>query len=121
MVNCFSQKIIQVFMTLLINAGQAIENSGTITLETNLVHLGRRQSDTFVEINISDTGCGIPEEDISRIYDPFFTTKPVGKGTGLGLSVVYEIIKSHNGEMTVYSRPGEGTKYCIHLPLNNSY
>ena len=115
----FPQKISQVVMNLLINAGQAIEKKGTITLETKLVQSGRRQSDKFVEINISDTGCGISKEDISRIYDPFFTTKPVGKGTGLGLSIVYEIIKSHNGKISVHSRPGEGTRFCIHLPLSH--
>lgn len=119
LINGFPQKISQVFLNLLINASQAIEKSGTITVETKLVHLGRRKEDRFVEINISDTGCGIPEENINKLYDPFFTTKPAGTGTGLGLSIVYEIIKAHNGKISVHSRLGEGSTFCIHLPLSS--
>ena len=118
-IQCYPQKINQVFMNLLINAAQAIEKTGSITIETELVHKGRRAGDRFVEINISDTGCGIPSEHISRLYDPFFTTKPVGTGTGLGLSIVYEIIQAHNGKISVRSRPEEGTRFTIQLPLNN--
>ncbi|WP_321493797.1 ATP-binding protein [uncultured Desulfobacter sp.] len=120
LINGFPQKISQVFLNLLINASQAIEKSGTITVETKLVHLGRRKGDRFVEINISDTGCGIPEENIKKLYDPFFTTKPAGTGTGLGLSIVYEIIKAHNGDISVHSRLGEGSTFCVHLPLINN-
>jgi two-component system NtrC family sensor kinase len=67
--------------------------------------------------SVSDTGCGIPEEVLTRIFEPFFTTKEVGKGTGLGLSITYDIIKKHKGEIFVESRPGEGTTFTIRLPI----
>jgi signal transduction histidine kinase len=83
-----------------------------------MITKGRRQEDQFVQISISDTGCGIPEENLARLFDPFFTTKPVGTGTGLGLSIVYEIVKAHNGKIEVDSRPGSGTCFTILLPVN---
>lgn len=113
---CYPQKISQVFMNLLINAGQAIEAKGKIIIETQKVALGRREQDQYIGISISDTGCGIPEEHLNKLFDPFFTTKPVGQGTGLGLSIVYEIIKAHDGKIDVDSRPGEGTRFTVLLP-----
>jgi signal transduction histidine kinase len=71
-----------------------------------------------VEIAISDTGQGIPEKILNRIFDPFFTTKPVGKGTGLGLNVSYNIIKKHEGTITVHSELGKGTTFLIRIPVN---
>ncbi len=116
-IKCYPQKISQVFMNLLVNAAQAIEDKGTVSILTQLKEQGRRETDRFVSIVISDTGCGIPKENIGKLFDPFFTTKPVGKGTGLGLSIVYEIISAHNGTIQVDSRPGEGTRFEILLPV----
>lgn len=110
---CFPQKISQVLMNLILNAVQAIEEQGTITISTQLVI---KDAADFIQITIADTGCGIPKENISRLFDPFFTTKPVGEGTGLGLSITYEIIKSHYGTIDVSSEVGNGTEVKILLP-----
>ncbi|WP_161626905.1 hybrid sensor histidine kinase/response regulator [Desulfospira joergensenii] len=115
-IKCFPQKISQVFMNLLINAAQAIEDKGKIHITTRMVTRGKRKEDRFVQIRISDTGAGIPKENLGKIFDPFFTTKPVGQGTGLGLSIVYEIVKVHGGRIDVVSRPGKGTRFTLHLP-----
>ena len=74
-----------------------------------------------MNISISDTGIGIAQENLGKIFEPFFTTKPVGEGTGLGLSIVYNIIKEHNGIVTVKSEPGQGAVFKISLPamINN--
>jgi two-component system NtrC family sensor kinase len=101
----------QVFVNLLNNAAEAMPDGGTITISTRLV------DQQWVEIKVSDTGCGIPEEHLSRLFTPFFTTKPPGKGTGLGLSIVYGIIKMHRGQIAVESRVGEGTTFTITLPI----
>ncbi len=116
-VRCFPQKISQVFMNLLINAAQAIEDKGRIYITTRMVNRESQDRDRFVQIRISDTGSGIPKTILDKIFDPFFTTKPVGQGTGLGLSIVYEIIKAHNGRIDVVSRPGKGTRFTLHLPV----
>ena len=108
---CLISQLNQVFMNLLVNAGQAIEEHGTITIKTSVSEAG------FVCIAISDTGCGIPEENLHRVFDPFFTTKPVGKGTGLGLSVSYGIIQRHHGRIEVESHVGVGTTFRILLPV----
>jgi two-component system NtrC family sensor kinase len=71
----------------------------------------------MVEIDISDTGCGIPEANLQRIFDPFFTSKEVGKGTGLGLSVSYGIVKAHGGKISVESVVGTGTTFRVELPI----
>ena len=107
---CIPQQLNQVFMNLLVNAGQALEKEGEITIQT-------WATDGSIFVSISDTGCGIPEENLNRIFEPFFTTKPVGKGTGLGLSITYDIIKKHNGDISVSSRPGKGTTFTIRLPV----
>jgi two-component system NtrC family sensor kinase len=101
----------QVFMNIILNALDAMNGKGLLTLET--VDAGGNGS---VEIRISDTGCGIPPENMDRIFDPFFTTKDVGRGTGLGLSVSYGIIQTHNGDISVSSAPGEGSQFTITLP-----
>ena len=99
-------------MNLLINAGQAIEKQGGIEVKT--------QSDEGnIYIAISDTGEGIPEDKISRIFEPFYTTKEVGKGTGLGLSIAYDIVKKHNGDLTVQSGVGKGTIFTIKIPISS--
>lgn len=109
---CLISQLNQVFMNLLVNAGHAIEQKGTITIRT------RRQGTDKVCIEIADTGKGIPPENLRRIFEPFFTTKPVGQGTGLGLSVSYNIVQRHQGQLTVDSEPGRGTTFCITLPIH---
>ncbi|MDD2708724.1 MAG: ATP-binding protein [Verrucomicrobiae bacterium] len=99
----------QVFMNLLVNAAQAIPEKGEITIETSA-------TPEHVLIRISDTGCGIPPENLPKLFTPFFTTKPVGKGTGLGLSISYGIVKKHDGTINVESRAGQGTTFTILLP-----
>jgi signal transduction histidine kinase len=116
-VRCFSQKITQVFVNLLLNAVQAIKQKGSIKISTRYIKDGRRAEDPKVEIRLSDTGCGISKKDISKIFDPFFTTKSVAQGTGLGLSIVYDIIKAHGGKIMVQSEEGVGTTFAIRLPL----
>ena len=68
-------------------------------------------------VEVADTGSGIPREQLSRIYDPFFTTKEIGKGTGLGLSITYGIVQEHDGTITCDSAPGQGTRFSLTLPL----
>ena len=109
-VQCYPQQINQVFMNLLLNAAQSIEKHGEIRIVTRAV-------DGYVEIKISDTGPGIPKEDLSKIFDPFFTTKGVGKGTGLGLNIAYNIIKKHKGTIDVESTVGKGTTFTIRIPV----
>jgi signal transduction histidine kinase len=111
-VHCLPSQINQVFMNLLVNAAQAIEGKGVITIRTEPAGPGE------VRIAISDTGKGIPAEDMARIFEPFFTTKPVGKGTGLGLSLSRGIIERHHGHLAVDSTPGRGTTFTITLPVD---
>lgn len=108
------EKIKQVFVNLLMNAWHALEGSGTLTISTSL-----DAEKNLAVITVSDTGMGIEQENLTRIFDPFFTTKPTGQGTGLGLSVSYGIIKNHDGEISVASRPGQGTVFTITLPLHS--
>ncbi len=107
---CFPGQLNQVFMNLLVNAGQAIEEKGEISIKTWV-------DDDEIHVRISDTGQGIPTENLSRLFDPFFTTKPVGKGTGLGLSVSYGIVQKHGGRIEVASEVGKGTAFTVSLPL----
>ncbi|MEE9441776.1 MAG: ATP-binding protein [candidate division Zixibacteria bacterium] len=109
-ISCMANQLNQVFMNLLINAGQAISESGTIYIKTWAEYKN-------IFISIRDTGQGIPPEKISRIFEPFFTTKDVGKGTGLGLSLSYDIIQKHGGDINVHSDLGIGTEFIISLPM----
>jgi signal transduction histidine kinase len=110
-IECSPSQINQVFLNIITNAAQAIETTGDITIETKLY------DPEHVAIRISDTGCGIPEENMSKIRDPFFTTKEVGTGTGLGLSIVDEIIRSHYGELQIESEVGKGSTFTVILPI----
>ncbi|MGA1200106.1 MAG: sensor histidine kinase, partial [Candidatus Latescibacterota bacterium] len=110
LVQCFPSRMNQVFLNLLVNAAQAIEGKGQITIRT-------RKVGEMVEIDIVDNGRGISKENISRIFDPGFTTKGVGVGTGLGLSICYQIIEDHHGEIRVFSKQGEGTTFTVLLPI----
>ena len=114
-ISCLPGKLNQVFMNILVNAIQAMEEGGTITLKTESIMEGEIAS--HVQIHISDTGQGIPKDLVNRIFEPFYTTKDVGKGTGLGLSISYGIVQQHNGELEVESETGKGTTFTITLPV----
>jgi two-component system NtrC family sensor kinase len=101
----------QVFVNLIMNAAEAMDGSGRLTVSTGLDPTGE-----FVEVNFADTGHGITEENIERIFDPFFTTKEVGHGTGLGLAISYGIVKEHEGTISVVSREGKGATFTVRLP-----
>ncbi|MFI5355398.1 MAG: sensor histidine kinase, partial [Desulfobaccales bacterium] len=100
----------QVALNLLSNAAQAIGKNGTITIVT------RRVGVNAVELVIEDTGCGIPEENLEKIFEPFFSTKPPGQGTGLGLSISHGLIQQLGGSIRVRSAVGQGTSFIITLP-----
>jgi two-component system NtrC family sensor kinase len=112
----------QVVMNMLVNAQHAIEGQGGITIRTRFCPEGRSPEPginpvPMVEMSITDTGCGIPQDDLQRIFDPFFTTKGVGKGTGLGLSVSHGTVQAHGGEIEVESKVGEGSVFRVYLPI----
>jgi signal transduction histidine kinase len=112
-IECLPSEINQVIMNIVVNAAHAIGPArGTITIRTKAV------GDNAV-LEISDTGGGIPKENMARIFDPFFTTKPVGKGTGLGLSLSYGIVQKHSGQIEVESELGKGTTFRIVLPIRH--
>jgi signal transduction histidine kinase len=108
-VACYPQKMSQVFLNLLVNAGQAVGEKGVITIKTY-------QADGCVCVEIRDNGCGMPEKVKAHLFEPFFTTKPVGQGTGLGLSVAYSIMEKHNGRIEVESEEGKGSAFIVKLP-----
>ena len=109
-VECFPGQVNQVFMNLLLNAGQAIVGRGDVWIKTS--------SDLEnATITIKDNGCGIANKDLPKIFDPFFTTKEVGEGTGLGLSITYGIVKKHGGTIHVASEVGKGTEFIVELPV----
>ncbi len=107
------EKLKQVFMNLLMNAKQSIKGEGSIQVATS------KDADE-VRISFADTGCGISPENMRKIFDPFFSTKPVGEGTGLGLSVSYGIVQDHNGKIVVESGPSSGSKFTIVLPIQSN-
>jgi two-component system, NtrC family, sensor kinase len=112
----------QVIMNVLVNAQHAIEGGGSITVRTRRCSTPMSPEPgaaavPMVQIDIADTGCGIPESNLKRIFDPFFTSKEVGKGTGLGLSVSHGIIKAHGGAIKVESTVGKGSTFTIYLPV----
>jgi two-component system NtrC family sensor kinase len=108
-----SSQLQQVFLNMIMNAADAIEGKGTITMTTRNI---RDNSGDWVEIEFRDTGPGIDDENLAKIFEPFFTTKPVGKGTGLGLAVSHGIIHEHGGSISVKTKQGEGTSFFIKLP-----
>ncbi len=105
----------QVFTNLALNAAEAMPEGGVITVKTAL-----DEEDNFVRAEISDTGTGIPDENLSKIFDPFFTTKEAGAGTGLGLAVTYGIVQRHEGTIEVRSEKNKGTTFIIRLPRSMS-
>ena len=108
--NASKNQLRQVFLNLIANARDAMPNGGVLSFATS-------NADEMVKIEISDTGIGIAAENIVRIFDSFFTTKDSIKGVGLGLSVCFGFIKDHGGDITVNSKPGEGTTFTITLPV----
>ena len=117
-----ADQIKQVVMNMVVNAQHAVEEKGSIAISTRRVMHPQPSAQNsepvpMVEIAIVDTGCGIPEKNLRRIFDPFFTSKDVGKGTGLGLSVSHGIVEAHGGHIQVQSKMGEGSTFSVFLPL----
>jgi signal transduction histidine kinase len=104
------QAILQVLVNIISNSVDAIKGEGSITLEAKV------EEDGMVDIVISDSGEGISQEDLTRIFDPFFSTKDVGKGTGLGLFVTHQIMSKNNGRVMAHSVPGEGATFVLRMP-----
>ena len=113
-IECSPSQINQVFLNIITNAAQAIEDTGDVIITS------RRRDDDHISITITDSGCGIPEENLDKIRDPFFTTKEVGSGTGLGLSIVDEIVRAHGGELLIESELGKGSSFTIVLPIKQA-
>jgi signal transduction histidine kinase/CheY-like chemotaxis protein len=119
-----STEIYQVVLNLCVNAKEAIETRGTISLtarnitidEKNVMRFPMFKKDNYVHISVSDTGSGIKEENILKIFDPYFSTKVKDTGSGLGLYVTYGIIKAHQGHVEVTSKENEGTTFEVYLP-----
>ena len=103
-------KLQQVFLNLFLNARDAMPRGGWLTIAT-------RVDGDAAQVEVADTGSGIPAEQMSRIYDPFYTTKEIGKGTGLGLSITYGIVQEHGGTITCESAEGQGTRFTLTLPM----
>ncbi len=106
------QQLQQVFINLIINAEQAIQEEGSITVKSRPT-----DDNSYIRTDIIDSGPGITQKDLEQIFDPFFTTKEAGKGTGLGLSIVYGIVKKHGGFVEVASKLGQGTTFSVYLPI----
>ena len=118
-----ADQIKQVVMNMLINAQHAIEEKGTITVRSRRAAEAKSpeagvEPVPMVEFAVIDTGCGIPEKNLRRIFDPFFTSKGVGQGTGLGLSVSHGIVQAHGGLIEVESKVGEGSTFRVFLPID---
>jgi two-component system, cell cycle sensor histidine kinase and response regulator CckA len=121
-------QIDQILANLCINARDAINGTGQITIETSLLHIDTIEGaiippylapGNYVTLTVSDDGSGIEKKDLPHIFEPFFTTKEIGKGTGMGLSTVYGIVKQNNGSIECESNIGKGTSFRISLPLHN--
>ena len=112
-IKCYPNMLNQVFMNLLVNACQAIENKGIITISTQI-------QDNNLIVKIKDNGKGIKTENINKIFDAGFTTKSVGVGTGLGLAISSKIIQKHNGEILVNSKENEGTEFIVKIPIEHA-
>lgn len=115
-------QLTQVLINLILNATDAMDRKGVLEFKTEKYNVARHadKTDRYVCISVSDTGCGIPDNNIQNIFDPFFTTKEVGKGTGLGLTIAYSIVNAHGGWINVNSELGKGTTFKIYLPVIQS-
>lgn len=110
----------QVFLNLISNARDAMEEvpgKRELTISSYLID---NEASPFVLVSIQDTGVGIPEEILDKVFDPFFTTKSMGRGTGLGLSLCFSIVEMHRGRLEINSQPGEGTEIKVILPVKES-
>jgi two-component system NtrC family sensor kinase len=115
-VNVDAEQIKQVLLNILLNAIQAIKGEGKVWIETRMVQMpGEDKIDPYVQVEIRDTGVGIPKENLERIFDPFFSTRP--EGSGLGLAISHQIIHEHGGFINVDSEVGKGTSFKVHLAL----
>ena len=112
LIYCLPSQLNQVFLNLLVNASHAIEKDGKITIQTRFI-----EDTNQITIRITDNGVGIPDTILSKIFNPFFTTKEVGTGTGLGLSISYSIVEAHQGSIEVDRSITQGTSFLITLPL----
>ena len=112
-VHANAEQLIQVFMALMLNALDAMEEGGSLTVRSQT---GSMHEDE-VEVEIEDTGAGIPRAELSKIFEPFYTTTPPGRGTGLGLSVCYGIVAEHGGRIVADSQPGRGSVFRVYLPV----
>jgi signal transduction histidine kinase len=117
LIECYPAQLNQVFMNILSNAlDELLEHqelsSREIVIQTKVI--GANQ----IELRIRDNGSGIPPELKDKIFDPFFTTKPVGKGTGMGLAISYQIVQQHDGNIEVFSEPGQGAEFVLNLPVS---
>ena len=110
---CNSGQVGQVILNLLSNATHSVKEKGVL----GKISIEIRESGDFVELSVSDTGTGIAEENMDKLFQPFFTTKEVGSGMGLGLSITHGIIERHGGSISVTSREGEGTEFVVRLPI----
>lgn len=115
-IDCSPRQLNQLFMNLLLNAIEAIGPAG----RAGLIRLRTWVEGDGVKIAVSDNGCGIPAENLKKIFDPGFTTKGVRVGSGLGLPICYQIARSHQGRIDVESRPGEGSRFTVTLPIHRS-
>jgi signal transduction histidine kinase len=119
LLECWPAQLNQVFMNLIINACQAIQarQLETGSSAPGLLSIRSHLQDQWLVIEFEDNGCGMSQQTIDQIYDPFFTTKTVGEGMGMGLSISFGIIKKHHGTILVTSVLGQGTCFTLHLPL----
>lgn len=111
---CAPSRVNQVFINLITNAAQAMEGEGRLKISTYA------DADGWVHVEVRDTGCGIPQENLEKVLDPFFTTKPVGQGTGLGLSIVRKIMDEHHGRLLIDSTVGVGTQITLSFPVDGA-
>ncbi len=111
--SCHVSQLNQVFLNLIMNAAQSIDGQGQVTVSTF-------SDGQHIRIAVEDTGCGIADDVLPRIFDPYFTTKPTGTGTGLGLSIARNIVTEHGGRIVVKTRVGSGTSFQIELPVSEN-
>jgi len=117
-VTCYGGQINQVLLNIIVNASHAIVDKYKGSTDKGKISIRTRLDGNFAEITVSDTGCGIPPENLQRIFNPFFTTKEVGKGTGQGLAIVHDIVVNrHGGSIAVDSTVGQGTTFTVRIPI----
>ena len=116
LVQCNGDSILQVFFDVIANAGDAMPGGGTLRVSAGRLPVCPEMAGDFIEVVFQDTGCGVSEEHIDKIFDPFFSTKKTGDGPGLGLSISYGVVRDHGGDIRVESGAGRGTIVRVQLP-----